>query len=88
MAQLSKERQVELLQSLFMMDVWNEFLLPSYKEAAEILVNQTKVAKDPHEMFKLVGQLIGLDAIINLPILCEVLQAQVKAEKEGSSEVE
>lgn len=81
---VSNEKKIELLEQLMLMDVWNDFLLPEYKEASEILVFQLKSCKDQNESFKLIGQLIGLDAIINLPHLLQILKAQAEQQKQDA----
>ena len=87
MSAVSNKRKIELLEQLLLMDVWNEFLLPEYKEASEILLLQLKQTKDTTEGTKLIGQLIGLDAIITLPILLNILkQAEAQAEEIGRAE--
>ena len=73
---ITNKRKIELLEQLFQMDVWNDFLLPEYKEASEILTLQLKSTKTPEEAFRLIGQLIGLDALITLPRLLDILRQQ------------
>lgn len=87
MSSIPRKKQIELLQQLFMMDVWNEFLLPEYKEASEILLHALKSTKDPDQRTHLAGQLVGLDAIINLPTVLASLQEAEAQELAAAGEM-
>jgi len=75
---LTPKLQFEYLDSLLHTEAWTEFLEPSFKAMSEALINQAKAAKDPHEVSKLLGQAIGVDVILQLPQLRDILKVQLE----------
>lgn len=78
---LSLARRIELLEHLVNSDAWNELLLPNFLDAQTQLLEQAKQENDPYKLARRMGELTGLDAIVQLPKLLGFLQQQAEQEK-------
>lgn len=81
---MSLERRIELLEHLMNSDAWNELLLPNFTAAQESLLEQAKQETDPHKLSRRMGELVGLDAIIQLPKLLAFLQQEAEQKKKDA----
>lgn len=75
---LSPARQLELLESFTRSDAWTEFLQPSFKDMSDALFAQAKAETDPNKLGRILGQAQGIDIMLQLPQLKEMLEYQIK----------